>query len=77
MALIWSVNTLQSPFFRHELVTSYLFDGTGFALVTNLKRRGRMGVVTRFDIEVRTVSNNGILFLMVKEVNIMFFKILF
>ncbi|XP_065119786.1 laminin subunit alpha-4 isoform X1 [Paramisgurnus dabryanus] len=63
------------PCSRHKLafsqsrVTSYLFDGTGFALVTNIEGRGKIGVVTRFDIEVRTVSNNGILFLMVKEAN--------
>lgn len=64
-----------SVFFRHKLafsqsrVTSYLFDGSGFALVNNIERRGKIGIVTRFDIEVRTVANNGILFLMVNEVN--------
>ncbi len=63
-------------FSRHKLafsqsrVSSYLFDGSGFALVNNIERRGKIGIVTRFDIEVRTVSNNGILFLMVKEVNV-------
>lgn len=61
-------------FYRHKLafsqsrITSYLFDGTGFALVNNIERRGRIGIVTRFDIEVRTVANNGILFLMVNGV---------
>lgn len=50
-------------------MTSYLFDGTGYALVSNIERRGKFGIVTRFDIEVRTVVSDGILFLMVKEVN--------
>jgi len=65
-----------SVFSRHKLafsqsrVTSYLFDGSGFALVNKIERRGKIGIVTRFDIEVRTVANNGILFLMVNEVNI-------
>uniref|UniRef100_A0AAR2JA70 Laminin, alpha 4 n=1 Tax=Pygocentrus nattereri TaxID=42514 RepID=A0AAR2JA70_PYGNA len=60
---------------RHKLAftqgraTSYLFDGMGYALVQNIERRGRIGVVTRFDIEVRTVSNDGILFLMVNQEN--------
>lgn len=64
-------------FSRHKLafsqsrVTSYLFDGSGFALVNNIERRGKIGIVTRFDIEVRTVANNGILFLMVNEVNML------
>lgn len=63
-----------SVFSRHKLafsqsrVTSYLFDGNGFALVNSIERRGKIGIVTRFDIEVRTVANNGILFLMVNEV---------
>uniref|UniRef100_A0A673KK89 Laminin, alpha 4 n=1 Tax=Sinocyclocheilus rhinocerous TaxID=307959 RepID=A0A673KK89_9TELE len=62
-----------SVFSRHKLafsqsrVTSFLFDGSGFALVNNIERRGKIGIVTRFDIEVRTVANNGILFLMVNE----------
>uniref|UniRef100_A0A8C1LIA3 Laminin, alpha 4 n=1 Tax=Cyprinus carpio TaxID=7962 RepID=A0A8C1LIA3_CYPCA len=44
--------------FSQSRVTSYLFDGSG-----------KLGIVTRFDIEVRTVANNGILFLMVNEAN--------
>ncbi|KAG9347438.1 hypothetical protein JZ751_005005 [Albula glossodonta] len=67
--------TTASPCPRYKLafsqsrVTSYLFDGTGFALVNNIERRGKFGIVTRFDIEVRTVANNGILFLMVNGDN--------
>ncbi|XP_056620180.1 laminin subunit alpha-4 isoform X1 [Triplophysa dalaica] len=55
--------------FSQSRVASYLFDGTGFALVNNIERRGRIGIVTRFNIEVRTVANNGILFLMVNGDN--------
>ncbi|XP_041661405.1 laminin subunit alpha-4 [Cheilinus undulatus] len=53
--------------FSQSRITSYLFDGTGYALINNIERRGKFGVVTRFDIGVRTVANNGVLFLMVKE----------
>lgn len=54
--------------FSQTRVASYLFDGTGYALVSNMERRGRITVVTRFDIEVRTVANDGILLLMVNGV---------
>uniref|UniRef100_A0A8C4EVD9 Laminin, alpha 4 n=1 Tax=Dicentrarchus labrax TaxID=13489 RepID=A0A8C4EVD9_DICLA len=51
--------------FSQSRIASYLFDGTGYALINNIERRSKFGVVTRFDIAVRTVANNGILFLMV------------
>ncbi|XP_041831758.1 laminin subunit alpha-4 isoform X2 [Melanotaenia boesemani] len=51
--------------FSQSRILSYLFDGTGYALINNIERRGKFGVVTRFDIAVRTVANNGVLFLMV------------
>ncbi|XP_023286258.1 laminin subunit alpha-4 [Seriola lalandi dorsalis] len=51
--------------FSQSRIASYLFDGTGYALINNMERRGKFGVVTRFDIAVRTVANNGVLFLMV------------
>ncbi|TRY84489.1 hypothetical protein DNTS_035836, partial [Danionella cerebrum] len=55
--------------FSQSRITSYLFDGSGYALVNNIERRGKIGIVTRFDIEVRTVANSGILFLMVNGAN--------
>lgn len=55
--------------FSQTRVASYLFDGTGYALVSNMERRGRITVVTRFDVEVRTVANDGILLLMVNGSN--------
>lgn len=56
--------------FSQSRITSYLFDGTGYALINNIERRGKFGVVTRFDIAVRTVANNGVLFLMVNAVSL-------
>ncbi|KAM8825897.1 laminin subunit alpha-4 isoform 1-T1 [Synchiropus picturatus] len=53
--------------FSESRIASYLFDGSGYALINNMERRGKFGVVTRFDISVRTVANNGVLFLMVHE----------
>uniref|UniRef100_A0A6Q2XBZ2 Laminin, alpha 4 n=1 Tax=Esox lucius TaxID=8010 RepID=A0A6Q2XBZ2_ESOLU len=55
--------------FSQSRVASYLFDGTGYALIKDIERRGKFGIVTRFDIAVRTVANNGILLLMVHEDN--------
>ncbi|KAL4649067.1 laminin subunit alpha-4 [Arapaima gigas] len=55
--------------FSQNRVTSYFFDGTGYALINNIERRAKFSIVTRFDIEVRTVVNDGILFLMVNEGN--------
>ncbi|XP_077366687.1 laminin subunit alpha-4 [Festucalex cinctus] len=51
--------------FSQSRIASYLFDGKGYALINNIERRGKFGYVTRFDISVRTVVNNGALFIMV------------
>lgn len=51
--------------FSQSRIASYLFDGTGYALISNIERRAPFGVVTRFDIAVRTVANEGVIFLMV------------
>ncbi|XP_054618199.1 laminin subunit alpha-4 isoform X2 [Dunckerocampus dactyliophorus] len=51
--------------FSQSRIASYLFDGKGYALINNIERRGKFGYVTRFDISVRTVANNGVLFIMV------------
>ncbi|XP_049913643.1 laminin subunit alpha-4 [Epinephelus moara] len=53
--------------FSQSRIASYLFDGTGYALINNIERRGKFSVVIRFDIAVRTIANNGVLFLMVNE----------
>ncbi|XP_013886384.1 laminin subunit alpha-4 [Austrofundulus limnaeus] len=52
--------------FSESRIASYLFDGKGYALISNMERRSKFGVVTRFDIAVRTVVKDGVIFLMVK-----------
>ncbi|XP_015210435.2 laminin subunit alpha-4 [Lepisosteus oculatus] len=61
--------------FAQSKITSYLFDGTGFALINNIGRRGKFGAVTRFDFEVRTVVDNGLLLLMVNGTNFFILEI--
>lgn len=56
--------------FSESRVASYLFDGRGYALISNMERRSKFGVVTRFDIAVRTVVKDGVIFLMVKGVRL-------
>ncbi|XP_013926524.1 PREDICTED: laminin subunit alpha-4 [Thamnophis sirtalis] len=51
--------------FTQSRVVNYFFDGSGYALAKNIESRGKFGLVTRFDIEVRTPSDNGLLLLMV------------
>ncbi|XP_053163539.1 laminin subunit alpha-4 isoform X2 [Hemicordylus capensis] len=51
--------------FTQSRAVNYFFDGSGYALVKNIERRGKFGMVTRFDIEVRTPTDNGLLLLMV------------
>lgn len=55
--------------FSQSRIASYLFDGTGYALINNIERRAKFGVVTRFDIAVRTVASDGVLLLMVNGEN--------
>ncbi|XP_026581197.1 laminin subunit alpha-4-like, partial [Pseudonaja textilis] len=51
--------------FTQSRVVNYFFDGSGYALAKNIESRGKFGLVTRFDIEIRTPSDNGLLLLMV------------
>ncbi|XP_032999520.1 laminin subunit alpha-4 [Lacerta agilis] len=51
--------------FTQSRAVNYFFDGSGYALVKNIERRGRFGLVIRFDVEVRTPTDNGLLLLMV------------
>uniref|UniRef100_A0A8C8SRY5 Laminin subunit alpha-4 n=1 Tax=Pelusios castaneus TaxID=367368 RepID=A0A8C8SRY5_9SAUR len=69
---IYNMNTTTSPpcvrnklAFTQSRAVSYFFDGSGYALVRNIERRGRFSQVTRFDIEVRTPTDNGLILLMV------------
>uniref|UniRef100_A0A8C3SSI1 Laminin subunit alpha-4 n=1 Tax=Chelydra serpentina TaxID=8475 RepID=A0A8C3SSI1_CHESE len=69
---IYNMNTTASPpcarnklAFTQSRAVSYFFDGSGYGLVRNIERRGKFSQVTRFDIEVRTPTDNGLIFLMV------------
>ncbi|XP_053566849.1 laminin subunit alpha-4 [Bombina bombina] len=69
---IYNINTATAPpcvrnklAFTQSRAASYFFDGSGYAVVRNIERRGRFTQVTRFDIEVRTPVDNALVFLMV------------
>ncbi|XP_063773222.1 laminin subunit alpha-4 [Pseudophryne corroboree] len=69
---IYNINTITAPpcvrnklAFTQSRAASYFFDGSGYAVVRNIERRGRFTQVTRFDIEVRTPVDNALIFLMV------------
>ncbi|XP_043858988.1 laminin subunit alpha-4 [Dromiciops gliroides] len=51
--------------FTQSRAASYFFDGSSYAVVRDITRRGKFGQVTRFDIEVRTPIANGLVLLMV------------
>ncbi|KAM4713583.1 laminin subunit alpha-4 [Anableps anableps] len=61
--------------FSQSRIASYLFDGTGYALVSNIERRAKFGPVIRFDISVRTITNNCAIFLMVNGENFFLLEI--
>ncbi|NXH10683.1 LAMA4 protein, partial [Bucco capensis] len=69
---IYNIDTATSPpcarnklAFTQSRAVSYFFDGSGYAVARNIERRGRFSQVTRFDIEVRTPTDNGLILLMV------------
>ncbi|KAL4675850.1 hypothetical protein H8959_009995 [Pygathrix nigripes] len=59
--------------FTQSRAASYFFDGSGYAVVRDITKRGKFGQVTRFDIEVRTPADNGLILLMVN--GSMFFRL--
>ncbi|KAM4040294.1 laminin subunit alpha-4 [Anomaloglossus baeobatrachus] len=68
----YNINTVTTPpcrrnrlAFTQSRAASYFFDGSGYAVIRNIEKRGRFTQVTRFDIEVRTSVDNAIVFLMV------------
>uniref|UniRef100_A0A3Q2CDJ9 Laminin subunit alpha 4 n=1 Tax=Cyprinodon variegatus TaxID=28743 RepID=A0A3Q2CDJ9_CYPVA len=61
--------------FSQSRIASYLFDGTGYALISNIERRAKFGPVIRFDISVRTVTDNCAIFLMVSGENFFLLEI--
>ncbi|NXC53117.1 LAMA4 protein, partial [Aleadryas rufinucha] len=69
---VYNIDTTTSPpcardklAFTQSRAVSYFFDGTGYALARNIERRGKFSQVTRFDIEVRTPTDNGLILLMI------------
>ncbi|NXU19740.1 LAMA4 protein, partial [Pardalotus punctatus] len=69
---VYNIDTTTSPpcardklAFTQSRAVSYFFDGSGYALARNIERRGKFSQVTRFDIEVRTPTDNGLILLMV------------
>ncbi|NXL49749.1 LAMA4 protein, partial [Podilymbus podiceps] len=69
---VYNIDTATSPpcarnklAFTQSRAVSYFFDGSGYALARNIERRGRFSQVTRFDIEVRTPTDNGLILLMI------------
>ncbi|NXF08523.1 LAMA4 protein, partial [Smithornis capensis] len=69
---VYNIDTTTSPpcardklAFTQSRAVSYFFDGSGYALARNIERRGRFSQVTRFDIEVRTPIDNGLILLMI------------
>uniref|UniRef100_A0A8C0JB68 Laminin subunit alpha 4 n=1 Tax=Chelonoidis abingdonii TaxID=106734 RepID=A0A8C0JB68_CHEAB len=69
---IYNINTTTLPpcarnklAFTQSRAVSYFFDGSGYGLVKNIERRGKFSQVTRFDIEVQTPTDNGLILLMV------------
>ncbi|XP_069582255.1 laminin subunit alpha-4 [Ranitomeya imitator] len=68
----YNINTVTTPpcrrnrlAFTQSRAASYFFDGSGYAVIRNIEKRGRFTQVTRFDIEVRTTVDNALIFLMV------------
>lgn len=59
--------------FTQSRAASYFFDGSGYAVVRDITKRGKFGQVTRFDIEVRTPADNSLILLMVN--GSMFFRL--
>lgn len=59
--------------FTQSRAASYFFDGSGYAVIRNIEKRGRFTQVTRFDIEVRTSVDNALIFLMVNGVSVLLF----
>ncbi|NXG64721.1 LAMA4 protein, partial [Hemiprocne comata] len=69
---IYNMDTTRSPpcarnklAFTQSRAVSYFFDGSGYAVARNIERRGRFSQVTRFDIEVRTPTDSGLILLMI------------
>ncbi|XP_038655581.1 laminin subunit alpha-4 [Scyliorhinus canicula] len=52
--------------FAQSRTRNFYFDGSGYAFVRNIQRRGKFNIATRFNLDIRTPADNALLLLMVK-----------
>uniref|UniRef100_A0A4W3H8M4 Laminin subunit alpha 4 n=1 Tax=Callorhinchus milii TaxID=7868 RepID=A0A4W3H8M4_CALMI len=63
--------TTLRPCTRHKLAfaqsraANFYFDGSGYAFVKNIERRGKFSIATRFNLDIRTPADSALLLLMV------------
>uniref|UniRef100_UPI00398E985A laminin subunit alpha-4 n=1 Tax=Pristiophorus japonicus TaxID=55135 RepID=UPI00398E985A len=51
--------------FAQSRAANFYFDGSGYAFVRNLQRRGKFNIATRFNLDIRTPADSALLLLMV------------
>lgn len=71
---IYNLNTtVQRPCTRYKLAfaqsraANFYFDGSGYAFVRNIQRRGNFNKATRFSLDIRTSADSALLLLMVNQ----------
>ncbi|XP_078398336.1 laminin subunit alpha-4 isoform X2 [Cetorhinus maximus] len=52
--------------FAQSRTANFFFDGSGYAFVRNIQRRGKFNIATRFNLDIRTPADSALLLLMVK-----------
>ncbi|XP_067881643.1 laminin subunit alpha-4 [Heterodontus francisci] len=52
--------------FAQSRTANFYFDGSGYAFVRNIQRRGKFNRATRFNLDIRTPADSALLLLMVK-----------
>ncbi|XP_067840789.1 laminin subunit alpha-4 [Heptranchias perlo] len=69
---IYNLNiTTHRPCTRYKLAfaqsraANFYFDGSGYAFVRNIQRRGKFNIATRFNLDIRTPADSALLLLMV------------
>ncbi|XP_051881021.1 laminin subunit alpha-4 [Pristis pectinata] len=69
---IYNLNTtIHRPCTRYKLAfaqsraANFYFDGSGYAFVRNIQRRGKFNIATRFSLDIRTSADSALLLLMV------------
>ncbi|XP_069742928.1 laminin subunit alpha-4 [Narcine bancroftii] len=69
---VYNLNTtVNRPCTRYKLAfaqsraVNFYFDGSGYAFVRNIERRGKFHVATRFSLDIRTSADSALLLLMV------------